>query len=144
MMCVGGCSFVRCMVHALGYKVLFIFGVGEELVLTHLLPRLDQKRSCLYFTRLLKLAVLSSSDLTSSTNLRPVVSVGSGSPLGGGSVDYALRKNPVQFVPDLISTLTLTYSRNSKHKPQIPNPRPHTPHTKLIPSPYHYLWCFLM
>ena len=127
MMCVGGCSFVRCMVHALGYKVLFIFGVGEELVLTHLLPRLDQKRSCLYFTRLLKLAVLSSSDLTSSTNLRPVVSVGSGSSLGGGSVDHALRKDPAQFVPDLVYTVTLTYSCNPKPKPQIPNPRPQTP-----------------
>ena len=125
-MCVGGCSFVRCMVHALGYNVLFIFGVGEELVLTHLLPRLFQKRSCLYFTSSLKLAVLSPSDLTNSTYLRPGP-VGSGSSLGGGSVGYALRKNPVQFVPDLISTLTLTYSRNSKHKPQIPNPRPQTP-----------------
>ncbi len=28
MVCVGGCSFVRCMVYALGYKVLFlIFGL---------------------------------------------------------------------------------------------------------------------
>jgi hypothetical protein len=123
MVCVGVCSFVRCMVYALGYKVLFIFGLGE--VLTHLLDRAFQKRLCLYFTSLLKLAVLSASDLTSSTSLRPVP-VGSGSFLGGGSVDYALRKGPVQFVPDLVSTLTLTYSRNPKPKPQIPNPRPQT------------------
>ncbi len=113
MMCFEGCSFVRCMVHALGYKILLIFGLGEILVLTHLLPKLDQKRFCLYFTSTLNLVVLSASDLTSSTSLRPVP-VGSGSFLGGRSVDYALRKVPVQFVPDLVSTLTLTYSRNPK------------------------------
>ena len=28
MVCVGGCNFVRCMVYALGYKVLFSFGLG--------------------------------------------------------------------------------------------------------------------
>ena len=107
----------------LGYKVLFIFGLGE--VLTHLLDRAFQKRLCLYFISLLKLAVLSASDLISSTSLRPVP-VGSGSFLGGGSVDYALRKGPVQFVPDLVSTLTLIYSCNPKPKHQIPNPRPQT------------------
>ncbi len=123
MVCVGGCSFVRCMVYALGYKVLFIFGLGE--VQTHLIDRFWKKRFCLYFTTLLKLAVLSASDLTSSTSLRPVP-VGSASSLGAGSVDYALRKGPVQFVPDLVSTLTLTYSRNPKPKPQIPNLRPQT------------------
>ena len=96
------------------------------LVLTHLLDRAFQKRFCLYFTSLLKLAVLSASHLTNSTSLRPVP-VGSGSSLGGGSVDHALRKDPAQFVPDLVYTLTLTYSRNPKPKPQIPNPRPQTP-----------------
>jgi hypothetical protein len=96
------------------------------LVQTHLLDRAPQKRFCLYLTSLLKLVVLSALDLTSTTSVRPVP-VGSGSSLGGGSVDYALRKDPVQFVPDLVSTLTLIYSRNpTKPKHQIPNPRPQT------------------
>ncbi len=95
------------------------------LVQTHLLARALQKHFCLYLALLLKLSVLSALDLTSSTSARPVP-VGSGSSLGGGSVDYALRKDPVQFVPDLVSTLTLIYSCNPKPKHQIPNPRPRT------------------
>ena len=77
------------------------FGVGVQvLVEMYLLARLDQKQFCLHATSLLNLAVLFALDLTSCTSLRPVP-VGSGSFLGGGSVDYALRKDPAQFISDL-------------------------------------------
>ncbi len=113
MVCVGGCSFVRCMVYALGYKVLFIFGLGagSNAPLRQTLP--EALLLVFYKTTQfgIPICILSNKVHEFAT-----------SSIGGGSVDHALRKDPAQFAPDLVYTLTLTYSCNPKPKPQIPNP----------------------